>query len=183
MSRNCRETRGFTLIELLVVIVILAILAALITVAAVAVLVSVRESAIKQEMKSIATTIEMNYGKSRTYPPSDPSEAASYVRAVYPESIETPDDFTDSRQSLVYWLEGFSADPVRPITGPKNGRPLFDFRDDRLDKIAKTYRPPGATLSTPYEYERINGGRDYVIRSAGLDDMLGTEDDLICSSE
>ncbi len=144
--------RGFTLTELLVVIAIIAILASLGTVAVMRALGTARATAIKTELDQIDAAMKRYKETYGSYPPCNlafdetgltPQQRAQRLGAIrqhlamaFPRytadetklrttltnaGIDTATFRPD--QALVFWLQGFSADPTSPILSVE-GYPL-----------------------------------------------------------
>ena len=124
--------RGFTLTELLVVIAIIAILASLGTVAVMRALATARATAIKTELDQIDAAMKRYKETYGSYPPTDLRNPATnaalrqHMAMAFPRynltrlandldaaGIDTTTLRPD--QALVFWLQGFSADPTSPI--------------------------------------------------------------------
>ncbi len=168
MRTNSRIQRGFTLIEVLMVIAIIGILIGLLVPAVGIALRSVRKNAIAMEVTTIASAIERYKEKYGDYPP-DGSNAAvlsRHLRKVFPQiaaseislltagsnaSTGLTGAVMDPPEALVFFLGGFSDDPVHPFTGaggpfaatPNNSTapvqynvdrnaPLFEFKQAQL---------------------------------------------------
>ncbi len=144
--------RGFTLTELLVVIAIIAILASLGTVAVMRALGTARATAIKTELDQIDAAMKRYKETYGSYPPCnlafrDPTVDAAEQnrrRQAVKQHLAmafqryNPDDARLRRdleaagidlenfrpdQAIVFWLQGFSADPTAPILSVK-GLPI-----------------------------------------------------------
>jgi len=142
LKHNLR--RGFTLTELLVVIAIIAILASLGTVAVMRAMTTARATAIKTELDQIDAAMKRYKDTYGSYPPcnlafDEPSLPApqkaqrlgalrQHLAMAFPRySADEPRlrrDLTAAGidlqhvrpdQALVFWLQGFSADPTSPI--------------------------------------------------------------------
>jgi len=132
--------RGFTLTELLVVIAIIAILASLGTVAVMRALGTARATAIKTELDQIDAAMKQYKTTYGSYPPCDlrnpatNSQLRQHMAMAFPrynlarlqQDLEAAGiDIQNVRpdQALVFWLQGFSADPTSPILSV-NGRQI-----------------------------------------------------------
>lgn len=169
--------RGFTLTELLVVIAIIAILASLGTVAVMRAMTTARATALKTELDQIDAAMKRYKDTYGSYPPADLTNPASNARLrqhmaqAFPRyslsrlagdlaaaGIDTTTFRPD--QALVFWLQGFSADPTTPILSVEGkqldassspiGNPqkrtnnFFAFDDTRLVGVAS-----GASTTNP----------------------------------
>ena len=159
---------GFTLIEVLIVITIIGILIGLLIPAVGIAYRSVRKSAIAMEVMTISNAVEKYKTKYGDYPP-DGSNAAvmtRHLRKIFPQIAQSELDLLvagsnsstglsgavmDPPEALVFFLGGFSTDPVHPFTGSggpfavsptgstspiqynvDRNAPFFEFREDQL---------------------------------------------------
>lgn len=181
--------RGFTLTELLVVIAIIAILASLGTAAVMRALATSRATAIKVELDQIDAAMKRYKDTYGSYPPADLTNPASnqrlrqHMAMAFPRynlsrlqqdldeaGIDTQNFRPD--QALVFWLQGFSADPTSPILSVEakqidtSGNPIgnpqkrtnnfYEFDEARLASVASgsattnpapSYFPPNARVT------------------------------------
>lgn len=191
--------RGFTLTELLVVIAIIATLAALASVGIMAAMSSVRATAIKVELDQIDAAMKRYKDTYGSYPPcnlafDEPGLSATdkarrlgmlrqHLAMAFPrytaDEARLRRDLTAAGidlqkfrpdQALVFWLQGFSADPTSPILSTDNkqidnsGNPIgapqkrtnnfFEFDRTRLVAYgpgadpAPSYFPTNARIAT-----------------------------------
>lgn len=129
---------AFTLVELLMVITIIGILVGLIVPAAMYAMRSVKANAIAMEVSTIANAIDQYKNKYGDYPPdgTDDKIFSRHCRKLF-QGIAVSEltaltagttckrggaGVMDPPEALVFFLGGFSADPVHPFTGP--GGPL-----------------------------------------------------------
>lgn len=169
--------RGFTLTELLVVIAIIAVLASLASVGIMTAMNRARATAIKTELDQIDAAMKRYKDQYGSYPPADLTNPASngrlrqHMAQAFPrynlsrlqqDLDEAGIDTTTFRpdQALVFWLQGFSADPTSPIlsvegkqidtSGNAVGNPqqrtnnFFEFDATRLVGV-----PSGSSTTNP----------------------------------
>lgn len=187
-----RRGAGFTLVELLVVIAILGILTALITVAANKAMVAAKRTRVKAEVDQLAAAFKSYKTKYGSYPPnwnwdtssSSPtvtSASQTYVRrhllkafpriSSYELNAIASANLTPA-EAAWFWLNGFTPDPTRPVSGAAIGTPLFEFDKTRLVPTRSIsidpdgssgsispvpvqlykYKPQGTDLTEPYVY-------------------------------
>ncbi len=143
---------GFTLVEILVVIAIIGVLVGLIVPAVNVAYRSVKKKAIALEVVTIADAINKYQAKYGDYPPdgSDAGVLTRHLRKVFPQiaaseltiltagsnaSTGMAGAVMDPPEALVFFLGGFSDDPIHPFTGP--GGP---------------FAPSPANSTAPYQY-------------------------------
>ena len=134
-----RPARAFTLVELLVVIAIIGVLAALIASVAPGVIANANQTKVLLEVSQLATALKTYNSDYGSYPPNftNPDQVARHCRKRWPR-IATEEiqeivalDLTPA-QALVFWLRGFSPDPVHPYLGMGDRTPMFEFDKSRL---------------------------------------------------
>ncbi len=181
---------GFTLVELLMVVLIVGILAGLIVPAVNIALKSVRRRAIMLEVTTLADAIEKYRQKYGDYPPdgSSPTVMARHLRKAFPNIAPTelsifsnayggvpvanvsngaPSGVMDPAEALVFFLGGFSDDPVFPITGV--GGPLF------LTNSAGTQVNSSGTIARcQYNTDRLNALFDFKANQLTIDNTTTT---------
>ena len=178
--------RGFTLVELMVVIAIIAVLIALLVPAVNIAIGMARNARIKLEIANLAQALERYKLKYGDYPPdfSSPLKVDEIRRHMARNfrygvneagALQNVVQNLDPSEALYFWLRGFSSDPQRPLTGPGDRTPLFEFDPGRLSGVdidgdgladdedgdgrpddfdgdgLREYLPPGAT-GQPYLY-------------------------------
>ncbi len=146
-SATQQSQRGFTLVELLVVIAIIGVLAALGTAAALNAFGRGKQVRVTLEMQQLANAIEQFKNDYGAYPPNvfnqttitaaeqtrNASNVLLMMKKARPRSTEfnvaanadTPLNNISvvsiqglsPAEALVFWLQGFSEDPQRPLTG------------------------------------------------------------------
>lgn len=133
-----------------------------------------REAQIRGELDQLAAALQAYKLKYGEFPPSEPQAAERHVRRAYFRSVELPLEFDDRSKALVLWLSRISENPTNPFTDNRKSV-FFDFDPKRVDEKQLTFRPK--SLSSPYVYDLQ--AVEFEIRSAGLDDVLNTDDDLV----
>lgn len=173
---------GFTLVELLVVIAIIGVLVGLLVLAIGRAQVKVREGIITTEIANISQAMQLMKNEYGSFPPDFSNAAANrqaidqYLARKFRYRMPTPpnNDPTvgdaaplrpdgrkrmvedlDPAEALVFWLQGFSSDPQRPLSGMTDRSPVFEFDKARLldkdDDGFPEYYPRFAT-EKPYVY-------------------------------
>jgi prepilin-type N-terminal cleavage/methylation domain-containing protein len=130
---------GFTLVEMMVVILIIGLLTAVSVTAVMRAMTTGRQTAIKLEVNALSQAVERYMQKYGDYPPDGSSRDVleRHMRRVFPR-MTTPDtvlleqlispggNFSyvamDRAEALVFFLGGFSEDPLHPLIG--EGGPL-----------------------------------------------------------
>jgi len=127
--------RGVTLVELMVVIVIIVILAGLIIAGVFGALGAAEEGKMTTDLNSVAGAVETYKKKYGAYPPdfSDSGLVRKHWYRRFPDATEDPTgkNLTPA-QALVFWLQGFKPDPLKPMTGSGQRQGVFDFDQKRL---------------------------------------------------
>jgi prepilin-type N-terminal cleavage/methylation domain-containing protein len=162
---------GFTLVELLVVILIIGMLAGLLTPAVMRALASARNAAIKAEIDMLHMAI-MNYkNEYGSFPPCfDPmnyaagSRASKHLSRIFPRcpnpTAVGPNaqfagwDPLTPENSFIGWLNGYSSDPMQPITGAGGRKRLYDFDQARVapNLIRPQFYHASGKPNARYEY-------------------------------
>jgi prepilin-type N-terminal cleavage/methylation domain-containing protein len=149
---------GFTLVELLVAIAIIGVLAAIAVPTAYRAYLRAKIAAQKIEVTNISTAIEQYKQKFGDYPPDGSSWAVveRHLRKAFPRMVSTeltvlqaacggtgsgtfPAGVLNRAEALVFFLGGFSTDPLHPFTGPGgpfvivSGSPVYNT--DRQNAI------------------------------------------------
>lgn len=154
--------RGFTLVEMMVVILIIGLLMTISVTAVMRAMTTGRQTAIKLEINALSQAVERYMQKYGDYPPDGSSKEVleRHMRRVFPR-MTTPDTVLleklvspggtfsyvamDRAEALVFFLGGFSEDPLHPLTG--EGGPL-------------TLAPGVASPSTDLSDYQYNATRD-----------------------
>jgi prepilin-type N-terminal cleavage/methylation domain-containing protein len=175
VNQNRPNRSGFTLVEVLMVVAIIGILVGL-TVPAVAIAMrSIKQRAIAMECTTIADAVNKYNAKYGDYPPdgSDRNLLLRHIKKVFPQIASSeinlltgvmavpsgnpivagvasggvPGALMDPPEALVFFLGGFSSDPVHPFTG--TGGPLHVVVSG------------GTISSVQYNVDRTNAFMDF----------------------
>jgi prepilin-type N-terminal cleavage/methylation domain-containing protein len=184
-------SRGFTLTELLVVIAIIAMLVAITSVAVMRGLDTAKQTRIKVEVDQLDTAFKNYKEKYGSYPPWDwripgngtgtiPPQLIQHIAQAFPrynmgpapnypilrqDLIQTGIDVGKHRadQALVFWLRGFSNDPLHPfvrvddhliVNGTATAQtvkrtPFFEFDESRLMGVIRPIPPNDPSIPEP----------------------------------
>jgi prepilin-type N-terminal cleavage/methylation domain-containing protein len=163
-SQCSTAPRAFTLVELLVVIGIIGLLAALLTPVVMQSLTKARNAAIKSEIDMLHMAI-MNYkNEYGSFPPcvlgtAVPNRAAKHIAKLFPRlpsanvadqlnlaSVGASGVLADAtclnnfslspKTAIVFWLEGYTDNPVSPLVPAAQRKKLFDFDQSRKAQSA-----------------------------------------------
>lgn len=182
-SRRLNPHQGFTLIEVLTVIAIIGILVGLLLAAVGPVRRNVRQAAIAFEVLAIDGALNQYKTKYGSFPPdgSNAAQLVAHLRKAFPNiatseiNLLTTDSFPgttvplvnftngapagvmDPPEALVFFLGGFSADPVYPFSGV--GGPFF-IADSNGNQITSG-APIGSRDSVQYNATRNNALYDF----------------------
>jgi prepilin-type N-terminal cleavage/methylation domain-containing protein len=131
MKSTRRE--AFTLTEMLVVIAIILILAALLVPAAFVAIGIANTGAIVTEMGQLDAAMQQYKVLYKSYPPnSNPSATAvepvlkAHIQASYNRSNPSPPFGMTPAEALVFWLQGYSKNPIDPLGGTRVALMQFD---------------------------------------------------------
>jgi len=151
-----RRRRGFTLVEMIVVMAIIGMLAAILIPTIRAAMIRARVSSIAVDLANLDAALNQFKEKYGDYPPDfslvpglSPAErtrlltrfvqkawpriTANEMRIVLAVTVYHPDWKVVPAEALVFWLSGFSEDPLHPFTGL--GGPFPPFIDVNSDGL------------------------------------------------
>ncbi|MEM7478057.1 MAG: type II secretion system protein [Planctomycetota bacterium] len=181
--KSCSKRQGFTLIEVLTVIAIIGILVGLLLPAIGAVRRSMSNAAMKFEVANIDMSVAAYKTKYGDFPPdgSDLPTLTRHLRKVFPSisqseialfsstfpgstnrlftfSNNAPGGVMDPPEALVFFLGGFSDDPVFPISGV--GGPVF-ITQNGVQITSDKYSPGGDNMAIQYNPTRNSPIHDF----------------------
>lgn len=187
-----RDNRsGFTLVELLMVIAIIGILVGLAVPAVNIALNTAKDRALAMEVITLADAVEKYRNKYDDYPPDGSNSVVMerHLRKVFPNiatselqifamtyggtrvanfSNGAPSGVMDPAEAIVFFLGGFSDDPVHPFTGV--GGPIFLANSSGVQVNSSS-----TTIATvQYNVDRVNGFYEFKQSQLTLDASSGT---------
>jgi prepilin-type N-terminal cleavage/methylation domain-containing protein len=133
MKRSRRD--AFTLAEMLVVIAIILILAALLVPAVYMGLVAAKNAAIAVELGQLDAAMKQYKTLYNSYPPNDPAKFVAHIKQSFGRytggsGTTAPPTALDPAEALVFWLRGYSDNPIDPLGGTRKS--LMQFDETRL---------------------------------------------------
>ncbi len=185
MRRSVTNRQAFTLVELLMVITIIGILVGLIVPAVFYAMRSVKANAIAMSVQTLANAVDQYKNKYGDYPPDGTDETifARHCRKLWPQIAATEltqlkagstcdarptAGVMDPPEALVFFLGGFSNDPIHPFTGA--GGPL-----------AAT--PSGSASPLQYNTDRSEPLYDFVQSQLTLEVFLDSGNQITVSND
>ena len=166
MKRTRRN--AFTLAEMLVVIAIILILASLLVPAVYLGLVAAKNAAIAVEVGQLDAAMKQYKVLYKNYPPSsDPAATGAeagitaHIRSIFGRAtsptVPPPYGMT-AAEALVFWLQGYSGNPIDPLSGTRIALMQFDQTRLKPTRVA-----PGSAGIQLYTYGPSEGqGQPYV---------------------
>ncbi len=166
-AARVRTRPGFTLVEVLMVIAIIGVLVGLLVPVVNIALNAAKKRAIAMEVTTIANAVEQYRQKYGDLPPDGSSSVVMtrHFRKVFPQiasselallspplvntSTGAPLGVMDPPEALVFFLGGFSSDPVYPLSGP--GGPFFIVN---AAGVQVNSSEPAASRSVQYNPDR-----------------------------
>lgn len=178
-SASAARRSGFTLVEILVVIAIIGVLVAITVPAANLAYKTIKKRAIAMECQAIAQAVEAYRTKYDDYPPdgSDATLLERHLRKAFPNispsevqmlrwkdssnnrfvasgMLLTSEIDMEPSEALVFFLGGFSDDPVFPFSG--QGGPFIIMDDSSPAVQVKSNHPRANISSVQYNPDRQN---------------------------
>jgi len=167
---------GFTLVELLIAITIIGLLMAIAIPAVNRAIITGRQTAIRMEINALEGAVEQYLAKYGDYPPDGSSEAVlmGHMRKIFPRMSpqdrsllqqlvyhRTSGEFSevamDRAEALVFFLGGFSDNPLNPLTG--EGGPLRLIGTDPTVIASYEYNATRDNALFDFDLARLTIGR------------------------
>ena len=177
VKHGIQRKRGMTLVELLVAISIIAILAGILIPVIRSAMMRGQVASVKMEIASLTTALEGHKLEYGGYPPdgSNPALVIQHFRNMFKRADAVEQAILtylvttyglDPAESLVFFLGGFSDNPLKPLTGPggpfsgnrKSG--MMDFDPNRVTSTGQV-----SVLSVP-----LQGGNTIDIKVVASND-------------
>lgn len=192
MMDRTKRNIGFTLVELMVAIVIIGILMAIAVPAVMRVVRSGRETAMRLEINALEQAVEQYFQKYDDYPPDGSSWQSlnRHMRRLFPRMADPDtsllwqlthdanDSFSavamDRAEALVFFLGGFSDNPLHPLTG--EGGPLVyvgGTDGDASNIVYYDYNPTRDNAFFDFDARRLTIRREAV---GGVERLLSHDE-------
>ncbi|TVP94101.1 MAG: type II secretion system protein [Planctomycetaceae bacterium] len=192
--KSRRTRNGFTLVELMVVIAIIGILMTLAVTAVGRAITRGRETAMRLEVNALQAAVQQYFDKYGDYPPdgSSPDRLMRHMRRLFPRMSPQDSDLLvqltrergspnfssvamDRGEALVFFLGGFSNDPLYPLTG--EGGPLLFVGSNPNDVADYDYNATRDNAFFEFSPDRLTYARNAGGRLLSTDEQLvGTVD-------
>ncbi|QDV22951.1 type II secretion system protein [Aureliella helgolandensis] len=185
MKNRAPQRIGFTLVEVLTVVAIIGILVGLIVPAVNYALTKVKQNAMAMEVITLAGAVEQYQQKYGDYPPDGSSLTSlqRHLRKAFPRIAESegvlltsfsnasnfPGAVMDGPEALVFFLGGFSSDPVYPFSG--TGGPFYILNTSGVQVNSST--PASERASVQYNVDRSSPLYEFKQSQLTLDTSTG----------
>jgi len=192
---------GFTMVEMMMVIVIIGILMAIAIPAIFNAVTTGRQTALKMEVDALSQAVEQYMQKYGDYPPDGSSEAVlnRHMRRLFPrmadpdltllkkltdaEPTNTLGSFSsvamDRAEALVFFLGGFSDDPLHPLTGESGPIKLSSNPVDSDNTNILNYEYNATRDNSFFDFDL---SRLTVARASDSASLLSTDESTLQSS-
>lgn len=193
-----KTNHGFTLVELMIAIVIIGILMAIAIPAVGRAITTARQTAIRMEINALEGAVEQYLAKYGDYPPDGSSEAVlmGHMRKIFPRmSVQdhgllqqlvrhrTSGTFSevamDRAEALVFFLGGFSDNPINPLTGEGGPIKLWSGADLSVAGAASNLNNYEYNATRDNAFFDFELGRLTISRANDAAPLLSTDEVLL----